>query len=637
MTDLGQLEHCLAAMRRCSYFVAFPRSVVVTSSRPRLCSTLAVALSAALAVGCGVNGGVADLSAEASEVPSGGNSSMATTQSATLVSSSPSTDVQDSAATTAFTTTSNAPSTTAVTSTTLPTSTPPVFEPAPVMLRRLTRTQFRNALDDLLHFDVDIHDLEPDSWDGDFAAIGAAKVVTSERGVEQYNQIIESAVNAVFSEPTTAQEFVGCDPQTDDLCTTSFIARIGRLAWRRALSSEELTPVLAIADATATDFEDAMEGLRWATIALFSSTNFIYRSELGVQEGTAKLRYSGYEMASRLAFLLWNSTPNAELLDAAELGELDTSDGVKNVAVRMLESSAGREVVGAFAEEYMRLDRVGSQAKDPSLFPEYNADLQAAMVRDMRESWQAIVFDDDASAMDLFSSNRAFVNADLASLYGVDASGLDATTFRAVTLPENSPRVGILGKAAFLSQYANQKEGSPTLRGKFIRQSLMCMTVPAPPGNVDLVIDEAPIDMPMTKRERLALHRENDSCANCHAFMDPLGLPLETFDAIGRYRTTELGLTIDPSGEFDGTPVADARELGFAVADSETVANCMVRKFYSYALGFEERTVDRAVVDELTAAFQTSGYKLRELVLAIVGHEAFATAVPQTDSTVTSP
>jgi hypothetical protein len=205
-----------------------------------------------------------------------------------------------------------------------------------------------------------------------------------------------------------------------------------------------------------------------------------------------------------------------------------------------------------------------------------------------------------------------------------------------MTLPENSPRIGVLSKAAFLSQFANQKEGSPTLRGKFIRETLMCMKIPSPPGNVDLVLDEPPAGMPMTKRERLAIHRDNDSCSTCHAAMDPLGLPLETFDAIGRYRTTELGLPIDPSGEFDGTPVADARELGLTVASSETVANCMVRKFYGYAQGFEQRTVDRSVIDKLTLDFQSSGYKLRALVLAIVSHDAFAAAAPQTE-TVVSP
>jgi hypothetical protein len=610
-----------------------------SSVRRRYCHRFALLLSAAatVLVGCGADGGE-------SLLPKGGPSAStsgvapAVTTDGELTNPTATTDGLGSTTPAASgATTPGATNSQATSASTQTSVTPPPFEPRSVMLRRLTRTQLHNVVKDVLGFEVDVHELDPDSWDGDFAAVGASKVVTSERGVEQYHQAIENAVNALFADTSTARDFIGCDPAEDAACTEGFVERIGRIAWRRPLLPEELTRVVGLAHTIGVDFEDPLQGVRWATTALFWSTNFIYRAELGTPGDGGALRYSGYEMASRLAFFLWNSAPDAALLDAASRGELDTQQGIRTAVLRMLEAPKGREVVGSFAEQYMRLDRLGLQAKDPSLFPEYNVQLRAAMLHDMRQVWQSVAFDDNGSVMDLFSTRRAFVNADLARVYGVDDGGLDANTYREIELPEDSPRIGILGKAAFLSQFANQKEGSPTLRGKFIRQSLMCMPVPAPPGNVDLVIDEAPPDMPMTKRERLALHRENESCKGCHVFMDPLGLPLETFDAIGRYRTTELGLTIDPSGEFDGTPVANARDLGLTVAESETVAQCMVRKFYSYAVGFQERAVDRTVVDELATTFRDSGYKLRELVLAIATHDAFASAAPQADFTVTSP
>jgi hypothetical protein len=187
----------------------------------------------------------------------------------------------------------------------------------------------------------------------------------------------------------------------------------------------------------------------------------------------------------------------------------------------------------------------------------------------------------------------------------------------------------MLSKAGFLSQFANQKEGSPTLRGKFMSEAFLCTPVSPPPGNVDILLDEPPPDMPMTKRDRLEMHRTSPACAGCHAMMDPLGLPLESFDAIGRFRTTELGLTIDPSGEFDGTPVANARELGVAVGASPTVAQCLVRKFYTYTVGHEERDVDGSVLNTLHASFQASGFNLRELILDVVTHEAFSSVAPQ--------
>ncbi len=256
-------------------------------------------------------------------------------------------------------------------------------------------------------------------------------------------------------------------------------------------------------------------------------------------------------MASRLAFLLWNSLPDQELLDEAASGALGTVEGIRAAATRLLETPAGREAVGAFAEEYMRLDRISTQAKDSGLFPEYDPALQAAMVRDMRGTWEVLAFDDQASALDLFSTTKVVVNSELAQLYGLDTAGLGSGAFEVRSLPADGPRIGILGKAGFLSQFANQKEGSPTLRGKFMRDALMCTPIPPPPGNVALELPEPPADKPLTKRQRLEIHRTKPACAGCHSYMDPLGLPLETFDAIGRFRTTDHGLPIDPSGEFD--------------------------------------------------------------------------------------
>ncbi len=505
------------------------------------------------------------------------------------------------------------------------------FEPPEGMLRRLTRTQFRNSVRDIFGSEVSTEDLDGDSWDGDFAVIGASSVVTSARGVEQYQAAIESAVSEVFADPTRRADFIGCELSDagDAACVRNFVETMGRRAWRRPLTTEEADRIVGIADNATTELGSAIEGVRWATMALFTSPNFIYRPELGVATADGSMRLTGYELASRLAFVIWNSTPDDALLDEAAAGMLDTTEGVRTAAQRMLETPAGREAVGAFAEEYMRLDRIGTQAKDAGLFPEYGPELQAAMVRDMREVWQVVAFDEQANTLDLFKTTKVVVNSDLAQLYGIDAAGLDSNTFEERTLPADSPRVGILAKAGFLSQFANQQEGSPTLRGKFMRQALMCTLVPPPPANAEAILADPPVGVAMTKRERLELHREDPTCAACHALMDPLGLPFESFDAIGRYRTTEEGLPIDPTSEFDGIPVADSRELGATLATSTTVANCLVRRYYSYAVGHAERNTDASVIQTLDAAFSASGYKFRDLILDVITHEAFAAVAPQ--------
>lgn len=506
----------------------------------------------------------------------------------------------------------------------------PAYEPPVGMLRRLTRAQFRNAVSDLTGFDVDIERLDADSYSGEFATIGASSVVTSELGVERYHAAVEEAVQAVFTDDNRRQELVGCAPSNvGDECVAAYIDRIGRRAWRRPLSTAEQSRLVGVAQTAQDELGGADEGLRWATIAILTSPSFLYRSEVGEPTADGTYRLTGYEVASRLAFLLTNTLPDDALLDEAESGVLATAEGRRAAAERLLATAAGRESVAAFADEYMRQDRVLTQAKDPGLFPEYVPALQAAMVRDMREVWTLIALDRGTSALEVFSTTTAVVNEDLARVYGVDATGLDATTFRVAELPEGSPRIGILGKLGFLSQFANQKEGSPTLRGKFIREAILCSPVPKPPGDIALEIPEATEDAPSTKRERLAAHRDAPACAACHAMMDPLGLPLETFDAIGRYRTTENDLPIDSSGEVDGTAIANARELGLVLSASETVAECLVRKYYSYAVGHEERPADARVIQSLASAFDASGRQLRSLMLDIVTSDAFVTVAPQ--------
>lgn len=512
----------------------------------------------------------------------------------------------------------------------------PPFEPAPGMLRRLTRTQFRGAIRDLLGEPIDVTELEADSTNsGDFAVTSAGVVSTSRTGVDQYQTVIEEAVGAVFSDETKWQALVGCTPSgtPGDTCARGYFERFGRRAWRRPLEAAEVDRLMTLAESAATELGSAVDGVRWATVAVLASPNFIYRAELGAPSVGGALRFTGFEMASRLAFLIWNSLPDDALLDEAAAGTLQTVEGVRAAAERLLNSPAGREAVGNFAEEYMRLDRVLLQAKDPELYPEYTSTLKVAMVRDMRGAWESVAFDEQTSALNVFVSGATVVNSELAALYGLDATGLDPNTFRSATLPAG-PRTGILGKSGFLSQFANQKYGSPTLRGKFISEAFLCTPVDPPPGNVNTDIPEPLPDRPMTRRQQLSEHSTNPTCAGCHMMMDPMGFPFENFDAIGRYRTLDHGLPVDASGEFpqsDGTqlPVADAVEFAQAASSSEIVARCMLRKYYSYAMGYKERDVDAAAVEALYESFRTSGFKLRDLILNVVTHEAFASVAAQ--------
>jgi hypothetical protein len=504
---------------------------------------------------------------------------------------------------------------------------PPPFAAAPGMLRRLTVPQFRNAIRDLLGFEVDMSKLDADSYShANSATISAAFVNTPEPSVIRYHAAIEEAVASVFADDAKRAAFLGCTPtgNANDACMRGVIESKGRRAWRRPLAVAEVDRLTAVATSAAAALASPVEGARWATVALLESPSFLYRPELGaVVNGVQRL--TAHEMASRIAFLAWNSLPDDALLDLAGDDALGSPEAIRSATERLLDSPAGRESVTGFVEEYMAVFRIATQPKNPGLFAAYTPALQAAMARDMRDTWAVLAFDDKVSIMDVFTTPKVVVNSELASLYGLDPTGLTPTTFATRTLPADGTRLGVLSKAGFASTFANQDFGSPTLRGRFIREELLCEHLQPPPPGVPL----PGIPMGMTRRQQLEMHMTDPTCAGCHAMMDPLGFPLEIFDGIGRYRTTDSGVTIDTSGEFDGTPVADARELGAVIGASVTARNCLVRKYFAYAMGREERDVDGSVVNTLAESFAASGFKLPTLILDIVTHDAFSVVSPQ--------
>jgi hypothetical protein len=255
--------------------------------------------------------------------------------------------------------------------------------------------------------------------------------------------------------------------------------------------------------------------------------------------------------------------------------------------------------------------------------------LQQAMMREVPSMLEDLVFTRAAPATELFTTRTTFVNADLAKLYGLDAANLTADSWVKVTLPSDGLRAGFLGSAAFLSEFANQKEGSPTTRGKFVRTILLCQPIPDPPANVLPILADSPAGMRQTKRDKLAQHRaQGATCAGCHNLMDPLGLPLENFDAIGAYRAADQGLTIDVSGELDGTEFNGPIELGQLLSRSSTAAACLVRNLYRYATGVVEVSGQEPTIAQLATQFEAGGRDLRKLMLDLVESDGFRLVSP---------
>jgi hypothetical protein len=397
------------------------------------------------------------------------------------------------------------------------------------------------------------------------------------------------------------------------------------LAWRQPLTPAQVTRYTTLIANVAATLGDVNEGMRAGLEGLLLSPNFLYRIERGAPTaagGSAFWQYTSSEVATRLAYFLTNSTPDATLLDLADQDGLATKEAILAQADRLLGTAVGRESVGNFASELYQLQIIAARAKDPK-FTDYTPALQTAMTQEIPAMFQSIVFDRNASALELLTTRSTFVTKELAALYGLPTTGLSSTSLTATTLPADGLRAGLLTTAGFLSLYANQEEGSPTQRGKFIRETLLCTTIPLPPPNVSTVLPDPPAGVVYTKRQRLATHESVASCAVCHKMMDPLGLTLENFDAIGKYRSTDQGLPIDVSGDLDGTSFSGPVALGQTLAAQPGVADCLVRNMYRYGTGHVETTTEQPVLDALKSNFRTGGYHVRDLMRDIVSSDGF--------------
>jgi len=505
---------------------------------------------------------------------------------------------------------------------------PVVFAPSGGAYRRLTASAFRNSLRDLLQIPVTVGDLEPDSWSiGGFPSVSAATVAISATGVEQYQAAIDAATTTAFADSARRSKLLGCAPKsaTDMACFQSFVTKFGRLAWRQPMTSAQVTRYATLIANAAASLGDLNEAMRAGMMGLLLSPNFLYRLERGAPAaggGSEFWQYTSGEVASRLSYFLTNSTPDSTLLDLADQNALQTKEAILAQADRLLASSAGRESVGNFATDLYQLQIIASRAKDPK-FTNYTTALQTAMMQEIPAMFQSIVLDRNASALEYLTTKSTFVTKELAALYGLPTTGLSSTALTAATLPADGLRGGLLTTAGFLSLFANQEEGSPTQRGKFIRQTILCQTIQMPPPNVNTVFADPPPGVVYTKRQKLEMHLTNDGCAGCHKLMDPLGLTLENFDAIGAYRSTDQGQPIDVSGDLSGTKFNGPIELGQVLAAQPDAADCLVQNMYRYGTGHVEATTEKPVLDTLKQTFRTGGYHMRDLMRDIVSSDGF--------------
>ena len=487
-------------------------------------------------------------------------------------------------------------------------------------LRRLTLSQYTNTLKDLLGVDADVQKLTPIPPINGLRSIAASTIALPEKDVESFVGLAESLSAQVFSDPATRQKLTGCDA-TKAACRESFVSAFARRAFRRPLTTDESARYVALLHEATSATAEGWLGLRVVVNALLLSPHFLYRVELG--EPDAKLatsrRLSSYELASRLSHFLWNSTPDVALLDAAESGALATDSGLAGEAKRLLAAPRAAAASEELFSDYLQLDGLDGLTKLPETYPQLTATLGAALKRETLLTLRTLLFERGGDFRDVFTTNRTFVDAELAKLYGV-RSPLGAS-FGEVELPAGGPRAGLLLQGGFLALHAHPSRSSPTLRGKFVRESLLCQSIPPPPNNVETTLPDT--GNAATARQKLTAHRVDPACAGCHAIMDPIGLALEHFDGIGAYRQNDNGLAIDASGELDGVAFKDARSLSAALAGHPDLASCFVRTLLRYARGALEQRSETATLAALDTQFAAGGHRLPALLLAIASDPSF--------------
>jgi hypothetical protein len=422
-------------------------------------------------------------------------------------------------------------------------------------------------------------------------------------------------------------KLVGCDPAgaSGATCVRTFIEHFGRRAFRRPLSSDEATRLVALYNTTRTA-SDAPTGVRGVVTAVLASPNFLFRPEFGSSAASTVADakpLTAFELAARLASLIWASTPDDALLDAAANGSLATRAQVETQARRMLADPRARPALAEFYDQWFGLSRIKTTSKDATAYPEFNAALRDSMGEETRRFVADVLWNGDAHLTTMLTASYSFVNKPLASLYGV-AGPSDATTYARVTL-DPTQRSGVLTQASVLAAYARPDQSSPIKRGQWVRVRLLCQELPDPPANVP----ELPqIKAGVSNRERFAMHTSNPACSGCHNLIDGLGFGLEAYDGIGRFRTTDQGVAVNSSGEvtatvdidgaYDGGPALAAR-----LASSTQVRDCAPTQWLHYAMGRKQEEADACSLLQLKQAFASSGGDLRELMVALTQTDVF--------------
>jgi hypothetical protein len=509
---------------------------------------------------------------------------------------------------------------------------------APAPLRRLSYAEYQATTTDLL------------------GALKAAPIVLSrdpdEHGFENRATLLNPspmlveqwgdgaiAAGLAASTATAGASIVPCAPKTaadEAPCGVQFIQQFGAKAFRRPLTTEEVADYTAFFEGERANSNFA-GAVQLTTEAFLQSPQFLYRMELGdpATKEADRIKLTSYEIATRLAYLAWGSAPDAMLLTAAATPNgLDDAATREAHARRLLKDARAGQMMVEFHRQWLDLDHIAKEPKDPKTYPKYDAALESAIREETDRFVRKVMWQGTGTLSAFLTSTDTEVNAPLAALYGVAAPAATATSWVAASL-DPTQRAGFLTRANFLAGRAHQLEGSPPLRSVFVRDRLLCLPALMPPADANL---SEPAAMPgataETNRQLFEDRIAPATCKGCHTIINPMGYGLENYDAVGAYRTMDNGLPVDATGSINSTdvdgPFTGGVELSKKLAGSKTVAACVTQNWYAYAEGRDLGTADSCRLAKLNLSLADAGGDVRELLVAIVTSPEFIYRDPVT-------
>lgn len=509
------------------------------------------------------------------------------------------------------------------------------------VMRRLSPEQYANAIEEVFGPSIELGGrFEPDLRMDNLNEVGAGRLSVSSSGMAQYESMARAVASQVLSDKVRG-DMMPCKPaaaeEPDDSCARQFLARAGSLLFRRPLTPNELQSYVKAANVGASTAKDFYVGLSLSLGAVLSSPQFLFRQATVEPDPDmpGQFRLDAYSKATRLSFFLWNSMPDAALLAAAESGELNSKKSIDLHVARMLASPRLEAGVRAFFADMLHLDGLSTLAKDSTLYPKFDA----MVARDAREQTLRTIVNllvtQRGDYRDIFTTRKTFLTQALASVYRIpllnDVPNGSMDIWQPYEFPANDPRIGVLTQLSFVALNSHPGRSSPTLRGKALREVILCQPVPAPPGDVKFdIVQDTSNPVYKTARARLNAHQANPICAGCHKLVDPMGLALENFDGSGDFRTEENGVPLDTSGVLDNVKFNNAAELGKAVHGNRATASCAVNRMVAYGLGRPAVPGERAWVDGLNKAFAEGGYVVPDLMRRIATSPEFFRAERRT-------